>query len=232
MTASLARILIIEDDLTLSRQLGELLRGQGYAVCVSQRGEEGLELAIAGQPDLVLLDVMLPDTSGFSVLRRLREQQQTPVIMLTACGAEEERIRGLRHGADDYLAKPFNLTELQLRIDAVLRRSRPQEAARAQQPQQLQVDALHLDRHAQQARVGERDLALTPLQFRLLWLMVANRGEALSKPYLYRAVLEREYSSYDRSLDMHISRIRRRLVEAGLGADRLQTLHGRGYVFP
>ena len=162
MTASLARILIIEDDPTLSRQLGELLRGQGYAVCVSQRGEEGLELAITGQPDLVLLDVMLPDTSGFSVLRRLREQQQTPVIMLTACGAEEERIRGLRHGADDYLSKPFNITELQLRIDAVLRRSRPQDTTRAQQPQQLQIDALLLDRHAQQARVGERDLALTP----------------------------------------------------------------------
>lgn len=231
MTASLARILIIEDDLTLSRQLGELLQGQGYAVRVSQRGEEGLELALAEHPDLVLLDVMLPDTSGFSVLKRLREQQQTPVIMLTACGAEEERIRGLRHGADDYLAKPFNLTELQLRIDAVLRRTRPLESGRSQQLQHLQIDRLHLDRHAQQARVGELDLALTPIQFRLLWLMAAHRGEALSKPYLYRAVLEREYSSYDRSLDMHVSRIRRRLVDVGLGADRLQTLHGRGYVF-
>ncbi|MCU9946761.1 response regulator transcription factor [Pseudomonas solani] len=232
MNASLGRILIIEDDLTLSRQLTELLRGQGYATHACLRGEEGLELALAEQPDLVLLDVMLPDTSGFSVLRRLREQQQTPVIMLTACGAEEERIRGLRHGADDYLAKPFNLTELQLRIDAVLRRSRPQDGGRAQQPQSLQLDGLHLDRHALAARVGERDLALTPIQFRLLWLLAVNRGEALSKPYLYRSVLERDYSSYDRSLDMHVSRIRRRLVEAGLGADRLQTLHGRGYVFP
>ena len=174
---------------------------------------------------------MLPDVNGFSVLRRLREQQQTPVIMLTACGAEEERIRGLRHGADDYLPKPFNITELQLRIDAVLRRTRAQESARGGQTQQLQVDELHLDRHAQQARVGDCDLALTPLQFRLLWLLVSHRGEALSKPYLYRMALEREYSQYDRSLDMHVSRIRRRLGEAGLGADRLQTLHGRGYAF-
>jgi two-component system response regulator PfeR len=231
MTASLARILIVEDDRTLAAQLGELLRGQGYATSACHLGESGLETALREAPDLLLLDVMLPDVNGFSVLRRLREQQQTPVIMLTACGAEEERIRGLRHGADDYLPKPFNITELQLRIDAVLRRTRPQENARGGQAQQLQVDELHLDRHAQQARVAGCDLTLTPLQFRLLWLLVSHRGEALSKPYLYRMALEREYSQYDRSLDMHVSRIRRRLAEAGLGADRLQTLHGRGYAF-
>ena len=119
MGAYLAELLVIEDDQVLSAQLGELLRLQGYAVRLSPLGESGLAMALASAPDLVLLDVMLPDVSGFSVLRRLREQQQTPVIMLTACGAEEERIRGLRHGADDYLAKPFNLTELQLRIDAM-----------------------------------------------------------------------------------------------------------------
>lgn len=231
MTHHLARILIVEDDTTLCAQLGELLRGQGYATRCSHLGEDGLAMALEEQPDLVLLDVLLPDISGLVVLRRLREQQQTPVIMLTACGAEEERIRGLRHGADDYLPKPFNITELQLRIDAVLRRTRPVEAARGGQPSNLQVDELHLDRHAQQARVGECQLTLTPIQFRLLWQLVSQRGEALSKPYLYRVVLEREYSSYDRGLDMHVSRIRRRLVEAGLGADRLQTLHGRGYAF-
>lgn len=231
MTASLARILIVEDDRTLAAQLGELLRGQGYATSACHLGEAGLETALREAPDLLLLDVMLPDVNGFSVLRRLREQQQTPVIMLTACGAEEERIRGLRHGADDYLPKPFNITELQLRIDAVLRRTRPQEGTRGGQAQQLQVDELHLDRHVQQARVGDCDLTLTPLQFRLLWLLVSHRGEALSKPYLYRMALEREYSQYDRSLDMHVSRIRRRLGDAGLGADRLQTLHGRGYAF-
>ena len=231
MTACLARILIVEDDRTLAAQLGELLRGQGYATSACHLGEAGLETALREAPDLLLLAVMLPDVNGFSVLRRLREQQQTPVIMLTACGAEEERIRGLRHGADDYLPKPFNITELQLRIDAVLRRTRSQEGTRGGQAQQLQVDELHLDRHAQQARVGDCDLALTPLQFRLLWLLVSHRGEALSKPYLYRMALEREYSQYDRSLDMHVSRIRRRLADAGLGADRLQTLHGRGYAF-
>jgi len=230
MGACLAEVLIIEDDQVLSAQLGELLRLQGYAVRLSLLGESGLAMALADAPDLVLLDVMLPDLNGFAVLRRLREQQQTPVIMLTACGAEEERIRGLRHGADDYLAKPFNLTELQLRIDAILRRTRSADA-RPTQPSSLEVGTLVLDRRQLRARVGDQDLALTPLQFRLLWQLLLQRGEVLSKPYLYRVVFEREHSGYDRSLDMHISRIRRRLAEAGLAADRLQTLHGRGYSF-
>ena len=230
MGAFLAEVLVIEDDQVLSAQLGELLRLQGYTVRLSQLGESGLAMALANAPDLILLDVMLPDMNGFSVLRRLREQQQTPIIMLTACGAEEERIRGLRHGADDYLAKPFNPTELQLRIDAILRRTRSAES-RAVQPSSLNVDALVLDRHTLRARVGEQDLALTPLQFRLLWQLMLQPGEVLTKPYLYRVVFEREHSGYDRSLDMHVSRIRRRLTEAGLAADRLQTLHGRGYSF-
>ncbi len=226
----LADVLVIEDDELLSIQLGELLRLQGYAVRLSGTGESGLAMALADAPDLVLLDVMLPDTNGLAVLRRLREQQQTPVIMLTACGAEEERIRGLRHGADDYLSKPFNLTELQLRIDAILRRTRSTDS-RPAQPSSLQIDALMLERQGLRARVAEKDLALTPLQFRLLWQLLLQRGEVLTKPYLYRVVLERDYSGYDRSLDMHISRIQRRLTEAGLAADRLQTLHGRGYSF-
>ena len=206
-------------------QLGELLRLQGYRVRSSPLGECGLAMALTKAPDLILLDV-----NGFSILRRLREQQQTPVIMLTACGAEEERIRGLRHGADDYLAKPFNSTELQLRIDAILRRTRTADS-RAIQPTSLTVDALVLDRQTLRARVAEQDLALTPLQFRLLWQLIVQRGQVLTKPYLYRVVFEREHSGYDRSLDMHISRIRRRLNEAGLAADRLQTIHGRGYSF-
>lgn len=213
----------------LCGQLAQLLHARGYAVQTSHLGEAGLRAALETPPDLVLLDVLLPDVNGFVVLRRLREQQPTPVIMLTACGAEEERIRGLRHGADDYLAKPFNLTELQLRIDAVLRRTRGNETARAAQAARLSLDGLLLERQAQRASVDGCDLALTPLQFRLLWLLLSHRGEALSKPYLYRMVLERDYSPYDRSLDMHVSRIRRRLAQAGLGADRLQTLHGRGY---
>ena len=231
MLQSPSRILVIEDDLTLSAQLCSLLTTQGYLTQASHCGEAGLRMALNDRADLVLLDVKLPDLNGFTLLRRLREHRQLPVIMLTACGAEEERIRGLRHGADDYLAKPFNLLELQLRIDAVLRRTRSPESQRLQQQWILTVDDLTLDRREGQARYGEQCLGLTPIQFKLLWHLLAHRGETLTKPYLYRSVLEREFSRYDRSLDMHISRIRRRLVEIGMAADRLQTLHGRGYSF-
>lgn len=224
------RILIVEDDAGLLEQLAELLGGCGFAVVSATRGEAGLSRALAEAYALILLDVNLPDTDGFDVLRRLRLQRQTPVIMLTASGAEEERIRGLRHGADDYLAKPFNLTELQLRIEAVLRRSRPEERVHGLRPAMLDVDGLKLERPAQRVSVDGVPVQLTPIQFRLLWHLAAHRGEALTKPYLYRAVLERDYSRYDRSLDMHVSRIRRRLAEAGMVTDRLHTVHGRGYV--
>lgn len=230
MLQSPSRILIIEDDLTLSAQLCRLLRSEGYLTQVSHEGEQGLQMALNDDADLVLLDVKLPDLNGFTLLRRLREHRQLPVIMLTACGAEEERIRGLRHGADDYLAKPFNLLELQLRIDAVLRRTRTPDSQRQQQ-WLLEIDGLTLDRRAGQASFDERPVELTPMQFKLLWHLLAQRGETLSKPYLYRSVLEREFSRYDRSLDMHISRIRKRLVEMGMAANRLQTLHGKGYSF-
>lgn len=224
------RILIVEDDLTLLEQLRSLLRQHGLCTETASCGEAGLQCALEEDFALVLLDVQLPDTSGFDVLRRLRLRRQTPVIMLTACGAEEERIRGLRHGADDYLSKPFNLTELQLRIDAVLRRTQS-SAAPVTQPTMLQLEDLRLERAAQRVSVSGRAVQLTPLQFRLLWHLVSHRGEALTKPYLYRAVLERDFSRYDRSLDMHVSRIRRRLTEAGMRIDRLVTVHGRGYVF-
>ena len=230
MGAQLANILIIEDDMTLSGQLSQLLQRGGYAIDCQREGLAGLQVALTSSPDLVLLDVKLPGLNGFSVLKRLRAVKQTPVIMLTAGGAEEERIRGLRHGADDYLAKPFSLEELQLRIDAVLRRSRPPLGVREGEAEHLSAGALHLDRLQQQALVGGVALDLTAIQFRLLWQLLAQRGEVLSKPYLYRMVLDREFSRYDRSLDMHISRIRRRLTEFGL-ADPVQTMHGRGYLF-
>ncbi|UAW98927.1 response regulator transcription factor [Halopseudomonas nanhaiensis] len=230
MGAHLGRIMIIEDDSTLGDQLAQLLQGCGYATERYEDGLVGLDAALARDAQLILLDIKLPGLNGLSLLKRLREAKQTPVIMLTACGAEEERIRGLRHGADDYLAKPFNVEELTLRIDAVLRRSRTALRAMKTEPTQLQIGDLRLDRACQTVHVRQQMIDITPIQFRLLWQLVAQRGEALSKAYLYRLVFDRDYSRYDRSLEMHISRIRRRLQQAGL-ADPIQTLHGRGYVY-
>ncbi|OXY81577.1 response regulator transcription factor [Oceanimonas doudoroffii] len=225
-----ARILVIEDDRALNDQLAELLQGHGYQVSQCFDGEQGLLAALDPSVELILLDVLLPVRDGFSLLKLLRQSLHTPVIMLTACGAEEERIQGFSQGADDYLAKPFSFTELVLRIEALLRRARGRMTPSADLTQ-LTHDELWLDRRRQQAGFRQVSLDLTPIQFKLLWTLVQNRGEVLSKPFLYQQVLEREFSRYDRSLDMHLSRVRRKLDEAGMGGACLQTVHGTGYLF-
>ncbi len=225
-----ARILIIEDDESLNEQLGNLLRSKGFHTTQHHDGQEGLLAALRGQFDLILLDVLLPTLDGFSVLSRLRKRLLTPVMMLTACGAEAERIEGYSQGADDYLPKPFNFKEMMLRIEALLRRSRVSLQANPTR-RELRVAKLLLNRIEQKAWYGEQELVFTPIQFRLLWVLVENRNEVLTKPYLYQMVLERGFSYYDRSLDMHLSRVRRKLVDAGLGTECLITVHGKGYKF-
>ncbi|MBL1379083.1 response regulator transcription factor [Zobellella iuensis] len=227
---SAARILIIEDDAALSDQLAELLHHRGYDISQCHDGEQGLLTALGSPFELILLDVLLPGRNGLSLLKLLRQRQQTPVIMLTACGAEEERIQGFSQGADDYLAKPFSFTELVLRIEALLRRAMGQTAPPAD-PLEIQHQGLLLNRLRQQASYRLQPITLTPIQFKLLWLLLRHRGEVLSKPLLYQQVLEREFSRYDRSLDMHLSRVRRKLAEAGMASDHLQTVHGTGYLF-
>lgn len=229
-TLESARILIIEDDTTLNDQLADLLRGRGFNISQCKDGEQGLMAAISERFDLILLDVLLPTMDGFSVLKNLRKSRQTPVMMLTACGAEEERIKGYRRGADDYLPKPFNFTELGLRIDALLRRSFGL-ADRRNQSAEMVVDGLKLNRQKQTVTFEGQPITLTPIQFKLLWVLVDSQNDVLTKPYLYQLVLEREFSKYDRSLDMHLSRVRRKLIDAGMAADRLSTVHGKGYCF-
>lgn len=222
------RILIIEDDETLNNQLAALLREQGFSIDQCRDGEQGLLAALRDTFDLILLDVLLPGLNGFSVLNQLRQVRQTPVMMLTACGAEAERIEGYSKGADDYLPKPFSFTEVLVRIEALLRRTR---GLGKKMVDTLTVNELVLHRRHQQVSYAGESIALTPIQFRLLWVLVENRGEVLSKPYLYQAVLDRSFSRYDRSLDMHLSRVRRKLMDAGLGADSLATVHNKGYLF-
>ena len=219
------KILIVEDDQSLSDQLSGLLASRGYHVVQRYEGDQALVTALGQR-----LDVLLPRMNGFEFLEKLRKTRQTPVMMLTACGAEQERIMGYQQGADDYVPKPFSFTELLLRIEALLRRTLGETDQRAD-PATLSAGELKLDRHAMTVSVQGDPVALTPIQFRLLWILVLHQSEALSKPYLYQVVLEKEFSRYDRSLDMHLSRVRRKLVEAGVAGDRLQTVHGKGYCF-
>lgn len=220
-------ILIIEDDKILNQQLTELLTLKGYQVEQCFDGETGLLKASSQQHHLILLDVMLPARDGFSLLKVLRKSSQTPVIMVTAKDAEQERIQGFSQGADDYVSKPFSTAELLLRIEAILRRSHHQMAESSKQ--ELTVDGLTINIKKQLVSVEDKVLEFTPIQFKLLWELLLNRGEVLSKAYLYQKVLNKNIGSYDRSLDMHLSRVRRKLNEGNWHGERLQTSHGKGY---
>ncbi len=230
MEVKQAQILIVEDDPLLNEQMANLLRQQGHVIKQCFDGQDGLLNAASNRFDLILLDVLLPKMDGFSVLNTLRKSNQTPVMMITACGAEQERITGLSKGADDYLPKPFNFTELQLRIDAILRRTLGL-VDRGREDFELTRGDLYLNRQQQSVAINGQPIAMTPIEFKLLWSLVGHHNEVLSKPYLYQLVLEREFSRYDRSLDMHLSRVRRKLDAAGLAVGRLTTVHGKGYCF-
>lgn len=228
MTAN--KLLIIEDDVALNNELSALLRIHHYDIQQAFDGEQGLLSAVQNDYDLILLDVLMPKRDGFSVLKMLRQSKQTPVIMLTACGAEEERIKGLSRGADDYIPKPFNTKELELRIDAILRRCGsqldPHEAQFV-----VESQGLRLNKREQSLSYNAEEISLTPIQFNVLWVLANNAGEVLTKQELYQLVLDREFSPYDRSLDMHLSRVRKKLVACGMPPERLKTVHGAGYRF-
>ncbi|MDA0148207.1 response regulator transcription factor [Vibrio sp. LaRot3] len=226
-------ILLVEDDPALNHQLSSLLCSQHYQVTSLDCGEKALNVLSDHHFDLVLLDINLPKVDGFEILNVIRGRTKTPVVMLTAYGAEEHRIKGLRYGADDYISKPCNFEEVSLRIEAVLRRTQ-QASNVTPSSRYLSHQELTLDRHQHTVTVNNeessQDVVLTPIQFKLLWTLVQNSGQVQSKPYLYQAVLERDFSPYDRALDMHLSRIRKTLTSLGMSQDRIKTVHGKGYL--
>lgn len=186
------RILIVEDDATLSEQITQLLQSRGFDTRHESDGNAGLQAVLEENFDLVLLDIRLPSLNGLSLLNQLRQIKQTPVMMITASGAEQERIEGYRKGADDYLPKPFNFTEMMLRIDALLRRSKTLNDSGTQKSEII-VDVLYLNRIQQVTKYHSRLLEFTPIQFKLLWMLVDNKGETLSKAFLYHSVLNKPF---------------------------------------
>lgn len=222
-----ANLLIAEDDVYLNQQMCELLSGAGYAVDSVFDGNQALLNLASEDYQMVLLDVMLPNRDGFSVLKSLRKISEVPVIMVTAKDAKEERITGLSQGADDYVTKPFNATELLLRIEALMRRT--SKAPAKNLVNALHIDDLSLDVQTQAAQVGGKGVDFTTTQFRILWQLALHRGEVLSKAFLYQQGMNRSLGSYDRGLEMHLSRIRRKLNQAGWQGDRVITVHGAGY---
>lgn len=223
-----ARILVVEDDPLLASHVQQQLCAVGYQVCLCQDGNEGLQRASTGDFDLVLLDILLPGITGLQALQRLREQRSVPVILMSALGGEQDRIAGFSQGADDYLPKPFSMDEVKVRVAAVLRRVayERREGQQVGLDPQLQFDEARMDVSLQ----GQR-AELTQTEFRLLELFLRHPQAVMSKAFLYQQVLRRAYSRHDRSLDMHVSHLRRKLQALGYSAGRLETVWGKGYVF-
>ena len=221
---------MVDDDVELCSMLKDYLMRHGFAVTTENDGELGLRRALTGEFVLVLLDVMLPGLDGFEVLRRLRTHSQVSVLLLTARGDDVDRIVGLEIGADDYLPKPFNPRELLARIRAILRRT---AASRQKQTgtgiKHFSVAGIELDSGARTALCNGVALELTNVEFELLGALMEAPGQILTREHLTESVLDRRFNPFDRSLDMHISRLRRKLDDAAQLGDQIKTIRSVGY---
>jgi DNA-binding response OmpR family regulator len=224
------KILIIDDDEELCELVSEYLTVEGFDISCVNDGASGLERALTGEYDMAILDVMLPKMNGFDVLRNLREQSKLPVIMLTARGDDMERIVGLEIGADDYLPKPFNPRELAARLRAILRRTATTEAD-GEGNEKLDVDGIQISPASRIATLDGTELNLTSVEFGLLFELLKEAGKIVKKEDLSETVLERKLSPYDRSLDMHISNLRKKLGERADGTERIKTIRSVGYIY-
>ncbi len=225
------KILIIDDDEELCELVSEYLTVEGFEVDTVHDGEIGLQKALEENHDMVILDVMLPKKNGFDVLRGLRIESNIPVLMLTARGEDMERIVGLEIGADDYLPKPFNPRELVARLRAILRRVENVKNAETISSEKLIVEDLVISHSGRTAKVNGEKLGLTAVEFDLLVALATESGKVVKKEDLSIDVLERELSPFDRSLDMHISNLRKKLGKHENGEDRIKTIRSVGYIY-
>lgn len=225
------RILIIDDDEELCELVSEYLTGEGFETEAVHDGESGLQRALSNEYDLVTLDVMLPKKNGFDVLRELRRASSVPVLMLTARGEDTERIVGLETGADDYLAKPFNPRELAARLRAILRRVETQKEATQTEDDKLKVGDVEIQVSARSVVRNGEDVNLTSVEFDLLKELLKHAGRVVKKEVLSKTVLERKLSPFDRSLDMHISNLRKKLGVRADQSERIKTIRSVGYIY-
>lgn len=220
-------VLLIDDDVELCSMLTDYLGRYGFRVHAVHRGDEGLQVARNNRWALILLDVMLPGMDGFEVLRQIRAASQISVLLLTARGEDIDRIVGLEIGADDYLPKPFNPRELLARMRAILRRSSGPVLAGS--PAFLSVDDLELDTAARTVMQHGKKVELTDVEFSLLEVLMRSPGQVVAREQLSESVLGRRFDPFDRSLDMHVSRLRRKLSENGARDEQVKTVRGAGY---
>jgi two-component system response regulator CpxR len=230
MTELTVRLLIVEDDVKLGRLLTEYLSPLGYLVDVVHNGPDGLQRALRGSYDAMILDVMLPGMNGFDLLRELRKQSTIPVLMLTAMGDEPDRIAGLEVGADDYLPKTFSTRELLARLRAVLRRS---YLTSRQGPElrdlPITIGDLSIDHPARKVTAGGRPLILTPIEYDILLSLARSAGRVKTREQLLLEVAERDFETFDRSIDVHVSSLRKKLGDDPKSPRYIETIRAAGY---
>ena len=229
MTARFPRrtkVLVIDDDERLGTLLSKYMDRFGISVEAAADPKAALRMLKSDPPDLVILDVMLPEMDGFAVCRKIREASRVPILMLTARGEVMDRILGLELGADDYLAKPFEPRELVARVQAILRRGVP-----AEDGERLRVGHLEIDWSTRAIRLQGRELAVTTAEFELLGFLVRNRGKVLSRERILDGTRGIDWESFDRSIDVLISRLRQKLGDDARHPNFIRTVRGAGYVF-
>ena len=226
------RVLVIDDDAELCRLVTRFMTGEGFTIDCATSGTDGVKRALSGDYALVMLDVMMPDMNGYDVLRRIRAESRTPVLMLTARGDTLDRVLGLEMGADDYLPKPFDPSELAARTRAILRRASPQAAGpNACPPPAIVVGDVELEPGVRMARRNGTAVDLTTVEFELLAALLRAAGRTVSREALVRNVLGREFSPFDRSIDTHVCNLRRKLGPLEDGTDRIKGVRGAGYLY-
>jgi DNA-binding response OmpR family regulator len=222
-------ILLVEDEPDTIEIVQLYLEHEGYRVHVSTDGVDALRQASDLQPDLVLLDLMLPKVDGMEVCRLIRKESWMPIIMLTARVEEDSRLSGLELGADDYITKPFSPKEVVARVKAVLRRSNLASASSS--GQLLTYGAISLDLKCYEVRVGDEPVLLTPTELKLLAMFLREPGRVFTREQIVDQVFGREYDCYDRSVDTHISNLRRKISDSATDTQYIQTVYGIGYKF-
>lgn len=227
-------ILLIDDDRTMCELISDFLTDESFTVKVAASSPEGLEMALTGVYEIVILDVMMPKLNGFEVLRQIRRTgNETPVLMLTARGSDVDRIVGLEIGADDYLPKPFNPRELTARLRAILRRTNKSNNAEttAENLKPITIGDVELNLGTRIVKCNGQIIDLTNVEYEILVILIQSVGHIVSREVLVRAVLGRDLSPFDRSIDTHVSHLRKKLGHYCGEVERIKTVRGVGYIY-
>lgn len=227
--SSVKKILLVEDDRQLSNLVTDFLTSEGFHVKQEFRGDTVAKRVETFSPDLIVLDIMLPGKDGFAVCRDIRPNFSGPILMLTAKSTDFDQVLGLEIGADDYVIKPVEPRVLLARVNALLRRGElPQEN---KEKADITCGQLYINRGSRQVKLHNENIELTSQEFDLLWLLASRSGEVQNRDYIYKAVVGRDYDGMDRSVDVRISRLRKKLQDSNETPFRIKTIWGQGYLF-